>query len=85
MSKFGIKGLVVCLIFFLIFLCSLIQTLTLTSTPNNALVAGKHGHVRVEGDLTTSYFLSIRSPFALLVCLSAAKLIGWSDIESSTQ
>ena len=53
----------------LIFLCSLIQTPTLTPTPNNALVAGKHGHVRVEGDLGTSYFLSIPSPFALL-CLS---------------
>ena len=35
MSKFAIKGLVVPLIF----LCSLIQTLTLTLPPNNALLA----------------------------------------------
>ena len=30
----------------LIFLCSLIQTLTLTPPPNNALLANMHGHVR---------------------------------------
>jgi len=39
MSKFAIKGLVKPFDLLLIFLCSLIQTLTLTPPPNSALLA----------------------------------------------
>ena len=49
MSKFAIKGLVVPFHLLLIFLCSQIQTLTLTPPPNNALLANiRHAFERVH-------------------------------------